>query len=164
MEKVYDSWWETWTMEKVINYIPRPTQWTKSTYQPQINDIVVFRKDENDNIMGSRVWRTGRIHELDESRDGSPRAVTIQYKNASETVFRYTRRSIRKVAVVHQEHDLELIQELNAACKEAENQFYIWEQSVTDDTGAENGVGDGIGYQLGENFIISFSCQPWPKV
>ena len=22
MEKVYESWWNTWTMEKVINYIP----------------------------------------------------------------------------------------------------------------------------------------------
>ena len=163
MEKVYDSWWETWTMEKVINYIPRPTQWTKSTYQPQINDIVVFRKDENDNIMGTRVWRTGRIYEMDESRDGLPKAVVIQYKNASETVFRYTRRSIRKVAVVHQEHELELIQELNAACKEAEKQFYIWEQSA-DDLGAGGGVGDGIGDQLGENFIFQFSCQPWPKV
>ena len=165
MEMVHDSWWETWTMEKVINYIPRPTQWTKSTYQPKIDDIVIFRKDENDNIMGTRVWRTGRIHKLDDSRDGIPRAATIEYKNATENTFRYTRRSIRKLAVVHQEHELELVQELNEACRDAENQFNVLEQSGDKfREKSKDRIGDGIGDQLGENFILMFSNNLWPTV
>ena len=166
MEKVYDSWWETWTMEKVINYIPKPTQWSKSSYQPKINDIVIFKKDDNDIAMGSRVWRTGRIQELDDSRDGIPRAAVIQYKNATEKTFRSTRRAIRKLAVVHQEHDLELIQELNEACRDAQSKFYLWELSSSDlckslEESEDLRIG-AIGDLLGENFILMFSGDPWP--
>ena len=165
MELVYDSWWKTWTMEKVINYIPKPTQWSKSSYQPKINDIVIFKKEDNDIAMGSRVWRTGKIQELDDSRDGIPRAAVIQYKNATEKTFRYTRRSIRKLAVVHQEHDLELIQELNEACRDAQNKFFLWEQSSNDlrktvDDSEDLEIG-AIGDLLGENFILMFSGDPW---
>ena len=45
-------------MEKLDHaegYIPRPPQWNKNTYQPKVREIVIFRKDENDNQMGSRV-------------------------------------------------------------------------------------------------------------
>ena len=156
MDKVYESWWRNWTMEKIINYIPRPPQWTKNTYQPKIGDIVIFRKDENDKQMGSRVWRTGRVKELDESRDDISRSLIVEYKNASESVFRTTRRSVRKVAVVHVEHDLELIQELNEACKEAGNEFYM--KKISETESRESRVGD----QLGENFIHLFSSENWP--
>ena len=132
METVYESWWKNWTMEKVINYIPRPPQWCKNSYQPKIGDIVIFRKDENDNVMGSRVWRTGRVKELDESRDGISRSLVVEYKNSTESVFRTTRRSMRKVAVVHVEHELELIQELNDACKIAGTEFQLRKDSTSE--------------------------------
>ena len=119
-------------MEKVINYIPRPPQWCKNSYQPKIGDIVIFRKDENDNVMGSRVWRTGRVKELDESRDGISRSLVVEYKNSTESVFRTTRRSMRKVAVVHVEHELELIQELNDACKIAGTEFQLRKDSTSE--------------------------------
>jgi hypothetical protein len=48
------------------------------------------------------------------------RTVIIEYKNAQENKFRTTRRSVRKVAVLHREDELELVQELNAAAREAE--------------------------------------------
>ena len=115
--------------------------------------------------MGTRVWRTGRIHKLDDSRDGIPRAATIEYKNATENTFRYTRRSIRKLAVVHQEHELELVQELNEACRDAENQFNVLEQSGDKfREKSKDRIGDGIGDQLGDNFILMFSNNLWPTV
>ena len=96
------------------------------------------------------------MKELDESRDDISRSLIIEYKNASESVFRKTRRSVRKVAVVHVEHDLELIQELNQACKEAGNEFYMKE--ISDKKNGESRIGD----QLGENFIHLFSSENWP--
>ena len=52
--------------------------------------------------------------------DSMVRAVSIEYKNTQEKVFRTTRRAARKVAVLHREEDLEMIQELNMAARLAD--------------------------------------------
>ena len=55
--------------------------------------------------------------------DGKVRDITIEYKNLGESVFRTTHRAARSVAVLHKEGDLDLMQELNAASKEANKAF-----------------------------------------
>jgi hypothetical protein len=67
---------------------------------------------------------------------------------------------------VHQEHDLELIQELNEACRDAQSKFYLWELSSSDlckslEESEDLRIG-AIGDLLGENFILMFSGDPWP--
>jgi len=56
--------------------------------------------------------------------DGKVRDITIEYKNLGETVFRTTHRAARSVAVLHKEGDLDLMQELSAASREANKAFF----------------------------------------
>jgi hypothetical protein len=51
--------------------------------------------------------------------DGLIREVVVEYKNASEKVFRTTRRAARSVATLFKEEDLDLTQKLSAASREA---------------------------------------------
>ena len=124
MEAAQKAWWNAWKQEKLVDFIPQPTKWRKTTENIKIGDIVVFLKSGQDVKLGEPLWKYGRVVETEVSRDGLVRVVVIEYKNASEKVFRTTRRSARSVAVIHREGDLELVDELNAAAKMA-NVFYL---------------------------------------
>ena len=63
------------------------------------------------------MWKMGKVKELEISTDGLARTAILEYKNATETVFRTTRRSVRKIAILHREGNLELVQELNEASR-----------------------------------------------
>ena len=123
MKMVFDSWWEAWKTEKILDYIPQPSKWFASSYEPKPGDIVIFMKDEKDKVLGEPLWRTGRITSVVRSKDDKVRTIIIEYKNAKETVFRETRRSVRRVAVLHKEGDLELVEELNRASRQANISF-----------------------------------------
>ena len=84
-------------------------------------DIVLFLKTGDEQILGEPIWRVGRVTEVELSdRDLQARVVIIEYKNSRESVFRTTRRSVRKVAVLHREDEVELVQQINAAARAAE--------------------------------------------
>ena len=51
--------------------------------------------------------------------DGYVWAAVCEYRIPGEKKMRQTRRSVRKLAVVHQEDDLDVIQQLNQAAREA---------------------------------------------
>lgn len=118
-DEVYQAWWEVWEKEKLADYIPRPSKWKGATNQLKVGDIVIFLKDDVDQTFGSPVWKMGEIVELKALEDGVVRTVIIQYKNATEEIFRTTKRCARKIAVMHSEGDLELVDELAAASREA---------------------------------------------
>ena len=124
MEKVFDSWWKVWKEERIIDFIPQPRRWLEQGYEPQPGDLVVFLKHESDVTLGEPVWRLGRVLNTERSKDGTVRTVIIEYRNASESTFRTTRRSVRRVAVLHKEGELELVETLNLAAKNS-NVNYI---------------------------------------
>ena len=129
MEMVEKSWWQTWKQEKLSDFIPKLSKWiTGDEYKPKPGDIVIFTREENDHQLGSPVWRTGHIQSVERSADGEIQTVHIEYKNHSESVFRSTRRSVRKIAILHKEGDLELVEQLNIASKQA-NISYLRECS-----------------------------------
>lgn len=117
LESVERSWWEVWKEEKIVDYIPQPRKWRGNNGDVKVGDIVIFLKAESEQTFGNPVWKIGRICDLELSKDGLVRTVIIEYKNASEAVFRTTRRSARKIAVLHREGDLELVDLLNEASK-----------------------------------------------
>ena len=125
MELVNQSWWKVWVNEKIVDYIPKSPKWRTTTAQPAIGDIVVFLKLEAEAGFGEPVWRMGRVEKLEFSADGIIRSVVISYKNNAEKVFRTTRRSVRKVAILHHEGDLELTEELNIASKAAGIHYFL---------------------------------------
>ena len=124
LDKVSESWWRVWKDEKLVEYVPRPSKWLTTNEQVAVGDIVLFLKHDNEKGFGGARWKIGRIVAVEESRDDIPRVVTIEYRNPDEKVFRETRRSVRKIAVIHHEGDLPLVEELNLAAKTAGVNFF----------------------------------------
>ena len=125
LESVERSWWEIWKDERLLEYIPQTRKWRSGSGIFQVGDIVIFLKANKDQTFGTPVWKMGRIKEVEVSKDGVIRTVVIEYKNSTESIFRTTRRSARKVAVLHREGDLELVEELNEASRRAQIQFLL---------------------------------------
>ena len=130
IDMVFESWWNVWKTEKLTDFIPQPSKWNTTGYQPKPGDIVVFPKEEKDKVLGEPVWRTGRVKDVDVSKDGIGRSLIIEYRNANENVFRTTRRSVRRVAVVHREGDLALVEQLNQASRTANISFITLHMKV----------------------------------
>ena len=125
VEEVQRSWFKIWQEEKLCDFVPQPRGWPKTSAQPAVGDIVVFVADEGSTKIKGLTWRIGRVLEVTYSKDGVIRQVKVEYKNSGECVFRTTTRSARRIAVVHHEGDLDVIDELNAASKEADTAYFI---------------------------------------
>lgn len=130
MKSVYDAWWNTWKEEKLVEYVPQPKKWTKTTYVPQAGDVVLFPREEKRALLGQTAWRIGRVQSTEPGSDRKTRVAIIEYRNYKEKVYRSTRRSVRDLAVLHKEGTLELIDTLNKASKEANISFLMKEPSL----------------------------------
>ena len=132
MDAVHRSWWKVWEQESIASYIPRPNKWLKTTRVPEVDDIVIFLDKDKETALGKTLWKLGRVLEVVNSKDEGKRMVNIGYKNPSEwhkspkeAPWRDTWRSTRKIAILHREEDLELIEELNKAAKEATVSMFV---------------------------------------
>jgi hypothetical protein len=122
---IFEAWWKAWHQEKLADFVARPPKWYRSSPSICVGDIVVFQKKGQEQSLGSPIWTIGRVVKADPSPvDGKVRDITIEYKNLGETVFRTTHRAARSVAVLHKEGDLDLMQELSAASREANKAFF----------------------------------------
>lgn len=117
MDKVYDVWWSLWRTEKLVDFIPQPSKWKKTSYQLKEGDIVIYLKSDAEHRLGDAVWRIARVLSVDVSEDGLARSATLQYRNPGEKTFRTTRRSVRTVVVIHCEDELDLYQILEQAAQ-----------------------------------------------
>ena len=86
----------------------------------------MFSKTRSGSSSVRTIWRTGRVVQVENSTsDGIVRVVIFKYQNSGEQVFRLTRRSVRKIAIVYKEDQLELIDELNQAAKASDKHLYM---------------------------------------
>ena len=102
------------------HYVPQSPKWTRTSAQPVIGDIVIFLRTENEAGFWESTWSVGRVLEIEVSADGVTRSALIQYKNATEKVFRSTKRSVRKMVILCSENMLELVDQLNEASHESD--------------------------------------------
>ena len=124
-DKLYELWWDVWRKERLVNFIPQPNKWKSNGAEVKVGDIVAFIKEESGEHHGKPIYKVGRVVSVDRSQDGLVRTCTIQYKNAANpSLFHETRVSVRHIGVIHSENDLDLIQQLNAAAKSA-NELYL---------------------------------------
>ena len=131
MDLVFQGWWKIWEAEKLADYIPQASQGNGASVTVGVGDIVLMLKNPDEVKLGGPIWRIARVTEVETSAsDGLVRVATCQYKNPAEKGFRYTRRSVRKIAVIHQENDLDYVQELNAAAKSVQIQFFLSQDSM----------------------------------
>ena len=126
MDKVYEQWWEIWKEEKIIDFIPQPAGWRNNNDDIQVGDIVLMLQNANDVKLGGPIWRIARVQSLETShRDGLSRVAICEYKIPGEQEPRTTRRSVRKLAVIHHEDDIPLVVQLNEAARKAGEAFFL---------------------------------------
>ena len=111
-EKVYDAWFETWLLVHVPKLM-KQQKWFKSD-DLSIGDVVLFTKVDSP-IKNQYVY--GMIMELEYGKDSIPRKAKIRYRNANETVFRETLRSVRAVVKIINSEDSDLMTELGNLAK-----------------------------------------------
>ena len=122
MEK---AWWTVWKEEKIVTMIPQAKKWPTGNPEVKVGDVVVFLRDKNQ--LTGLSWRVGEIAATETSQDGVIRKVEIRYKNASGNpndysfgdTFRTTKRSVREIAVLWREGDLDVTGQLSAAQRAA---------------------------------------------
>ena len=125
MDTVHRAWWKVWNTERLADYIPRPSKWSKTSREPEVDDMVLYLQEDKEVTLGKTLWRMGRVFKIKIDEDTHKRNLNIQYKNAKEKKFRYTWRTARKVAIIFREGDLELIDELNNAARDAAINLHI---------------------------------------
>jgi hypothetical protein len=116
---VNKAWWEVWQSQWLVNLIPN-VGGVSDTEQAKVDDIVIFIKTGKEANVGKTPWRTGRIVEVEKSPDGKARRVEIEYRHGDEPKNRHTSRSVRTIAILHREEDLDLFSKLNEECKAAD--------------------------------------------
>ena len=131
MEDVFQAWWKVWSDERLADYVAKPPKWFRSDPDLELGNIVVFQKKGPEQAIGSPVWTIGRIVNVKKSgSDGRVRDGESEYRNASEKTWRTTHRAARAVAVLHREEDLEVLQGLNAAARNADKLHMSWQLYV----------------------------------
>ena len=119
MEGVAENWWKVWEQEWLLNLVPKSKKWATGEPDLEVGNVVVFLKEGKEADIGQTPWRIGFVHELHLSQDGVVREATLAYKVGDEKVYRYTKRSVRTLAVIHREHDVELFSQIGKAAQEA---------------------------------------------
>ena len=124
IDSVYKAWWSAWLNQCLADFIPRPNKWHNTSRPVKVKDIVIYLKETPEQHFGEPVWKIGKVVKVHTSKDDDIiRNVTIQYKNSSEKSFRYTRRSVRSIAVVYSEDELDIVQQVEHAAQEAAKQL-----------------------------------------
>ena len=106
--KAYEAWFKVWSDSYVPKLLFRP-KWFKNESDLKIGDLVYFQKSDSE-LGGS--WMLGMIAEIERSRDGLIRKVTLKYRNATESQDRTTDRSVRKLCKLWSEDDWNLQDDL----------------------------------------------------
>ena len=117
MAEIEKAWWNVFQEVRLADFFPKSRKWTHTSLQPKVGQIVIFLRDTS-NTFGSSIFRLGKIKTVFTSKDGVARKVEIEYrlfnsKNTSSVI-----RSLRNVAVLEIEENLDLGGQLAAAATE----------------------------------------------
>jgi len=129
MKETEEAWWKVWTVQKLVEMVPKPRKWAESSGVVGVGDVVLMLRKPKDMAVGEPVWKIGRVVGLAQGRDGEARQLTVEYKNSTEQVFRQVTVGARQVAVLHHEGDLELVDALNSAAAKNNLCYQICEKN-----------------------------------
>ena len=105
---IFNTWFESWLISYVPNLMQHP-KWYDNDRDLKIGDIVLFLKSEKEI---SNDYQYGMIADFQPSKDGKVRVVNVKYRNHSENIDRFTKRSSRQIVVIHPVDEINIIQEL----------------------------------------------------
>ena len=117
LTEIQQSWLEQLENHVLPRLNPKPSDFHKTTHQPKVGDLVIFRK--RDSVISNDGWTIGKVKQANPGRDGLVRRVLLEYKNQSEQNFRTTDRAVRTIAILYPENELPLLQQLANASKMA---------------------------------------------
>ena len=109
-EKIFQAWFEAWLITHVPNLMEQP-KWFKDEYDISTGDVVLFLKQEGS---FSGEYQFGMIVDVFAGKDGKIRTVNVRYRNSTEKTNRITRRSVRKLIMIHPVEELSLLKEIHA--------------------------------------------------
>ena len=121
IKEIETTWWKIWETQRVADLMPKSPKWRDGNPDVSVGDVVVFIRDQQQ--LGGLTWRLGEVISVEVGRDDVTRRVEIRYKHGDEKVYRTTRRSVRQVAVLCHEDDLDLPGLLSAAQRAANISF-----------------------------------------
>ena len=107
IDDIEKAWWEVFKNARLADFFPKSNKWTHTSHQPKVGQIVVFLRDLS-NAFGSSIFRIGRIKQVFESKDGVVRKVEIEYRLWLSKTTSTVMRSLRDVAILEVETDLDL--------------------------------------------------------
>ncbi len=122
MEEIEKAWWKVFQETRLADFFPKSRKWCKTTTQPKVGQIVVFLRDTS-NAFGSSIFRLGKIKTIFPSKDGVVRKVEIEYRLFKAKATSVVVRSLRNVAILEVEEDLDLGGQLAAASLEMD---HLW--------------------------------------
>ena len=93
IEKGYSAFFKVWNTSMVPKLM-KQNKWFDNKSELQVDDIVYFRKVENE--LSSK-WTVGKIVRVVKSRDGLVRRAFVQYQNSTEDFPRETDRAARSL-------------------------------------------------------------------
>ena len=114
-QEIFDSWFELWLVSHVPGLIPNPKRF-KSDINLKKGDVVLFTKQ--DSPIRSN-YQFGIFESIEVGRDDKVRKVRVRYQNASESVHRFTKRSVRSLVVIHRVDETSVMMDLFNANKVA---------------------------------------------
>ena len=106
IEEIEKAWWQVFKNARLADFFPKSKKWNTTTHQPKVGQIVVFLRDLS-NAFGSSIFRIGRIVRVFESKDDIVRKVEIEYRLWQSKTTSSVIRSLRDVAVLEVEADLD---------------------------------------------------------
>jgi hypothetical protein len=115
IKETEEAWWTIWTTQKLAEFVPSPPKWNVKEGTMEVGDVVLMLRKPKEMAVGEPIWKIARVVSLTPGRDGESRTVTVEYKNATEQVYRQTTVGARQLVVLHHEGDLDLVDVLNEA-------------------------------------------------
>jgi len=124
-ENTFSSWFEVWLLCHVPKLLEQD-KWFRSDLQPAVGDVVLFLKQESN---FGKNYQYGMIEELEPSKDGVVRKVLVRYKNHQEQSFRFTKRSIRSLVLIHSIGETDIMTELGTMAAIVDAKVQVCQQN-----------------------------------
>ena len=121
IEEIEKAWWQVFKNARLADFFPKPKKWDTTSHQPEVGQIVVFLRDLS-NSLGSSIFRVGRIKKVFKSNDDIIRKVEIEYRLWQSKTTSSVIRSLRDVAVLEVEADLDLGEQISVGI----NMDHLW--------------------------------------
>ena len=109
VDETYSAWFKIWlnTLVPKLMFAPK---WFRTDKDLELGNLVYFQKDPDTTF--DTKWVVGKVDEIERSRDGIIRMVTVKYFNGQDKTPQYTKRTVRKLVKLWSVDDISLAEDI----------------------------------------------------